>query len=308
MPSLDLRTPEFGWVLGTGRCGSTLVHEVLARHPGVGFLSNVEDRLPGAAWMARWNGAAFRRVPNRLTEKGRPRYAPSEGYRLLEREVSPLLSDPFRDLTASDVTPWLAGRFRNVFETRARSQECAAFVHKLTGWPRAGFIDAILTGSKFIHVVRDGRAVANSWLQMEWWRGHRGPAEWLFGPLPAEYQAEWEASGRSFVLLAGLGWKVLIDAFEAARAELAPEQWLEVRYENVLAEPQETFAAILAFLGLPADRRFEQALARYRFRPGRTDAFLRDLDPAGLRLLDASLGEHLARLGYAGAARPSLSA
>ena len=91
-------------------------------------------------------------------------------------------------------------------------------------------------------------------------------------------------------------------------AELAPEQWLEVRYENVLAEPQETFAAILAFLGLPADRRFEQALARYRFRPGRTDAFLRDLDPAGLRLLDASLGEHLARLGYAGAARPSLSA
>jgi len=143
---------------------------------------------------------------------------------------------------------------------------------------------------------------------MEWWRGHRGPAEWLFGPLPAEYQAEWEASGRSFVLLAGLGWKVLIDAFEAARAELAPEQWLEVRYENVLAEPQETFAAILAFLGLPADRRFEQALARYRFRPGRTDAFLRDLDPAGLRLLDASLGEHLARLGYGGAARPSLSA
>jgi len=96
MPSLDLRTSGFGWVLGTGRCGSTLVHEVLARHPGAGFLSNVEDRVavPGV-------GRAMERrrlppVPDRLNPKGRLRYAPSEGYRLLEREVSPLLSQPSR--------------------------------------------------------------------------------------------------------------------------------------------------------------------------------------------------------------------
>ena len=52
MSPLDLRTPQFGWVLGTGRCGSTLVHEVLARHPGVGFLTNLEDRFPVPAWAA----------------------------------------------------------------------------------------------------------------------------------------------------------------------------------------------------------------------------------------------------------------
>ncbi|MEY2426226.1 MAG: hypothetical protein QOI61_1798, partial [Actinomycetota bacterium] len=38
--------PQYGFVLGTGRCGSTLVHELLARHHDVGFLSNIEDRLP----------------------------------------------------------------------------------------------------------------------------------------------------------------------------------------------------------------------------------------------------------------------
>ena len=197
------------------------------------------------------------------------------------------------------MTPWLADRFRGVFEPRARVQGCTTFVHKFTGWPRAGFVEAILPGSRFVHVVRDGRAVANSWLQMEWWQGHRGPEEWLFGPLPDQYEAEWEASRRSFVLLAGLAWKILIDAFEAARLELAPEHWLEVRYEDVLAEPRETFAAILDFLGLPGDRRFETALARYNFRPGRTDAFRRDLDTDGLRLLDASLAGHLERFGYA---------
>jgi hypothetical protein len=35
-----------GFVIGTGRCGSTLVQEVLARHPQVGFVSNLEDKLP----------------------------------------------------------------------------------------------------------------------------------------------------------------------------------------------------------------------------------------------------------------------
>jgi hypothetical protein len=298
MSSPDPPRPPFGWILGTGRCGSTLVHEVLARHPGTGFISNVEDRVAAPAWTGRWNGTLFRQVPDRFTDKGRLRYAPSEAYRLLEREVSPLLVDPCRDLVAGDVTPWVAERFHRTFLGRAQAQAPAVFVHKFTGWPRARFVEAVLPGSKFVHVVRDGRAVANSWLQMEWWHGHRGPAEWLFGPLPDAYRDEWEASGRSFVLLAGLAWKLLVDAFEAARRDLAPEQWLEVRYEDVLAEPRATFATILEFLGLPADRRFDQALARYEFRPSRTNAFVRDLDPAGLQLLETSLAGHLHRFGY----------
>ena len=37
----------FIFVISNGRSGSTLVHELLARHPDVGFVSNQEDRLPG---------------------------------------------------------------------------------------------------------------------------------------------------------------------------------------------------------------------------------------------------------------------
>ena len=103
-------TSDFAFVLGTGRCGSTLVHEVLSRHPDVGFITNVEDRFPLPASMGRWNNDIYRLVPEQLTRKGRLRFAPSEGYRLLDRKVSPMLSTPFRDLMAEDVTPWLSGR------------------------------------------------------------------------------------------------------------------------------------------------------------------------------------------------------
>lgn len=289
---------SIGFVLGSGRCGSTLVHEVLARHPDIGFLSNVEDRLPAGRRLSRWNRAVYDRLPTEWTRKGRLRFAPSEGYRALDAEVSPLLSAPCRDLTAADVTPWLAERFSRFFVSRAEAQGRPLFLHKLTGWPRARFISGVFPGARFVHVVRDGRAVANSWLQMPWWDGHKGPGAWSWGELPPAYAAEWESSGRSFVVLAGLAWKVLMDSFDAARAALEDGCWLDVRYEDVLADPPGEMKRMLEFLGLYPDARFDARLARYRFGSARTQAFRKDLDARSLAALDASLGEHLAHRGY----------
>ena len=209
---------QFVFVLGTGRCGSTLVEEVLCRHASVGFVSNLEDRFNLPVTAGRWNGSLYRRLPAAVTQKSRVRYAPSEAYRALSRNVSPLLASPLRDLVAGDVTPWLGTRFQEFFTERARAQHTDTFLHKFTGWPRAGFIRGVFPSARFIHVVRDGRAVANSWLQMPWWLGFEGPDHWQWGPLPEALAAEWDASGRSFVVLAGLLWKMLIEAFDSARA------------------------------------------------------------------------------------------
>jgi len=296
---------EFGpnplvvFILGTGRCGSTLVHEVLARHRDAGFVSNIEDNLPRLGLAGRWNAELYRRIPAGATRKGGLRYAPSEAYRVLDAQVSPLIATPCRDLRADDVTPWLEERFRRFFERRAATQGSVAFLHKFTGWPRAGFIQRVFPEARFINVVRDGRAVANSWLQMPWWLGYRGPQAWHWGPLPDAYAEEWEASNRSFVVLAGLAWKLLMDAFEQARASVPPGQWIDVRYEDVVAEPRPHVERLVAFAGLDWTDEFGTAFSRYRFATARSEAFRRDLDPAALALLEASLTGHLRRYGYA---------
>lgn len=290
--------PAYAWMLGTGRCGSTLVHEVLARHPDVGFLSNVEDNVPRLGWTGRWNGPVFRRVPNSFTAKGRLRFAPSEAYGLLERRVSPMLGAPFRDLTAADATPWLAARLRGVFDEASKAQGRPLFLHKFTGWPRVGLTEAVFPGSRFVHVVRDGRAVANSWMQMEWWLGHRGPGDWPWGPLTPAQEAEWDASGRSFAVLAGIAWKILMEAFDEAQTKIPSDRWLEIRYEDILDNPRDRFAELLDFLGLSWNRPFERALARYDFRREAAGAFRRHLDGPTLAQLEHCLAEHLARRGY----------
>src|SRR5918992_919221 len=85
------------FILGTGRCGSTMIQEVLARHPDVGFISNVDANLPLLNSRGRWNNALYRLTPPAVSQRDRRyarlarlrlRFGPSEAYRMLNREVS----------------------------------------------------------------------------------------------------------------------------------------------------------------------------------------------------------------------------
>jgi hypothetical protein len=212
--------------------------------------------------------------------------------------VSPILSEPMRDLTATDATPWLRSRTAAFFDARAAAQQRPLFLHKLTGWPRSGFLGAVFPGSQFVHVVRDGRAVASSWLQMPWWRGYRGPSHWQFGSLSPDDQQVWDRSGRSFVVLAGLAWRTLVGSFELARAAAPAGSWLDVRYEDVIADPRGTHRQMAEHLGLPWTSSFEAQLSRYHFSRGRAEAYRSDLDHRSAALLEDCLAEPLARWGY----------
>jgi hypothetical protein len=286
------------FVVGTGRCGSSLLHEIMARHPDVGFVSNIDDRLGSLDLAGRWNQAIYRRVPNRFTEKGRFRYAPSEAYNVLDKQVSPILSTPSRDLVAEDATPWLAGRLRDFFERRAEAQGRPVFLHKFTGWPRSGLLHEVFPEARFINVIRDGRAVANSLLQMYWWAGFQGPEGWSLGPLDPERRRVWDASGQSYVVLAGLEWDILMDAFAGAREHIPAGLWLDVRYEDVLADPRTQLGRMLEFSGLAWTPEFETAFARYSFGSGRSEAFRKDLGPRALAALEPVIARQLEANGY----------
>lgn len=290
--------PSMAFLLGTGRCGSSLLCEMIARHPDVGFISNIDDRLARLGVRGSWNNAVYRRVPQRLTLKGRLRFAPSEGYRILDREVSPILVAPPRDLVADDAAPWLVDRLRDTFLRRARAQGQPMFVHKFTGWPRAGLLAEVFPNARFVHVVRDGRAVAASMVRMPWWTGVAGPDAWSWGPLPQLYRDEWEASGRSYPMLAGVQWKTLLDAFDTAADHIPGGRWLEVRYEDLLDDPRCVVGEVSSFLGLPSDRGFEQAVEGYELDSSRADGYRAALAPSDVLALDRSLAQHLRRRGY----------
>jgi hypothetical protein len=268
------------FVLGTGRCGSTLLEQILATHPEIGWVSDLPRGLA--------------RVGRTLRYRRR-----SETYDVIEQHVSPMLVAPFRDLTAEDAAPWLERRLRRFFEERARRENRPVFMYKFTGWPRARLLAAVFPEARFIHVVRDGRSVANSYVQVRWWQGYQGVPGWTFGHLSEQEHRQWEQASYSWPYLAGLEWKRLLDAFEAARAEVGPERWLDVRYEDLVARPREETATALRFVGLDAPEGLDREISRLKVTAGRADAYLDELRPEDVILLDSLLGPTLARWGYA---------
>jgi len=299
------------FIIGTGRCGSTLVQELIARHPDVGFISNVDTTLASFNPKGKANHLLYGSLPSALGRRDRAylknlrftlgerlHFGPSEAYRIISRQIAPTISEPFRDLTEDDATPWLANRFRTFFTERAEAQDVPVFMHKFTGWPRARFIDEVMQNARFLHVVRDGRAVASSIIQRPWWKGYLGVPGWGFGELSDELREVWERHDRSLVVLAGLEWRILMDAFDASAARIGDDRWLELRYEDIVADPRPHWERILGLVGLDWDRGFEEAFQRYPVATSRRQAFRKDLSERQVAQLEDAIGGHLEARGY----------
>ncbi len=265
------------FIIGTGRCGSSLVHELVALNQQAGFVSNLDDRLPSLNSLGTWNNAVFRAMKGKLTQKGQARFAPSEAYRLICKQVSPIYENSCRDLLAEDVTPWLRERFHRFFEQRFLAQGKAVFLHKYTGWSRIQFFAEIFPEAKFVHIVRDGRAVANSWLQMPWWGGYQGPEKWLWGALTEEEQSLWKEKGFAYPVLAALAWKKLMQGFIDAERNIDASRYMTCRYEDFLDNPEQVLKNITAWGGLPDADYINANFLASRVSSGRRQSFKTDL-------------------------------
>lgn len=151
----------------------------------------------------------------------------------------------------------------------------------------AAQLGELFPGAKFIHLVRDARAVAASVLPLDW------------GPNTPMAAARWWLSELSHGLL-------------AERAQPA-SGCLRVRYEDLVLEPEETLRGIADFLEfetLPSmtdtdgfmPPRYTQPQHEKVGQPidsSRVDAWRQTLKPRQIEQLEYFLGDVLQALGYA---------
>ncbi|MGN6391062.1 MAG: sulfotransferase family protein [Gemmatimonadales bacterium] len=283
------------FIVGTGRCGSTAFHHVLGVHPQTMWLSGFAEEFPTHP---EWNRTAVAAMNNRLFRRiFHTRIKPGENYGFWYTHAYGF-AEPGRDLVAEDVTPRVRRQLHSVFERMLTPRRNRILI-KLTGWSRIGFLNEIFPDAKFIHIVRDGRAVASSYLHInEWqWRGWYGPYSWRYGPLSPEDQAAWEASGKSFAALAGLQWRIHTRAIDSARAHIDPARFLQVRYEDFCDEPLETCRRVVEFSELERSPMFERQVATTRITD-MSNRYRKDLSPGQQTLLTNLLRDDLLKYGY----------
>jgi hypothetical protein len=280
-------------IVGVGRSGSTLLYRLLSLHPRAAWITGVANRVrPGSPANHLVMVAAS--VPG-LGRPIRNRLRPSEAYPFWER-IAPGFSTPDHDLRADEVDPSVAASAPALLRSMATRRR-PTLVLKVSGWPRMGYLDALLGGPRFIHIVRDGRAVATSLLGQGWWWGHRWREDWQMGELPPDAAAAWEASGRSPYVLAAIQWRIQTSAVEEARSTIAAERFTAVRYEDLCADPTAVMARLLAFAGFPDHPAMTRALARETVRPA-AQTWRGTVDEADLEIATPVMESQLRRYGY----------
>jgi len=287
-------------IVGTGRCGSTVFHRLLANHPQTMWLSGFALKFPGRP---AWNRRAVTAMGNPLLRRLFGEWIrPNEQYPFWDQYAYGF-SAPCRDLVRSDVTARVKKQVRAAAEQMLTSQR-NRLLFKITGWPRIGFLDEIFPDARFIHIVRDGRAVASSLLHVPFWRGWYGPQGWRAGLLTPEDEASWERYDRSFVALAGIEWRIQMRAMDAARRAVDPGRFFEVKYESFCEQPLETCRKVLDFAELPVLPEFERDVRSLSIR-NMSNRWRDDLTPAQQRILDELLQNDLERYGYASPLPPA---
>lgn len=252
-PSL-MGTPTF--LVGSERSGTTLLRLMLDSHPELAFRSEFDFAVEIMHSADRWPDLAayYEYIASCRFVNDRPEIDRSLDY------------------------PALVRSFLEQKRVQDGKPRVGAVVHKhfdrlLRIWPDA----------RFIHLLRDGRDVADSCVGMGW------------------YGNVWSAAERW--LEAERLWDQMIDLVPSERR-------LEVRYEELVSAPEATLARICAFIGMPYDSAmldypnhstYESPQARYAYQ------WRRKLEPRAVRLIEARAGAMLVRRGYAPSGLPHLA-
>ena len=177
--------------------------------------------------------------------------------------------------TRSDVTARDADRITYAFGLYQKMKNRPVFVNKC---PRSSvrieFIHEIFPQAKFIHIIRDGRAVVNSLIDIinrEDFRKKRPlggfckPPNWkaLTKLPPVERHAH--------------QWVQIMEEIIQRRQIVSDNNWFDLKYEGLCANPSQQIEEVFEFIGLPVSEQYIRSVSamphsvnwkwRGRFKP-----------------------------------------
>lgn len=263
-------------IVGTGRSGTTLLYQMLALNPALGWFcawTNRWPRLPYLAFFSRPLLLSTLEPALMLRPKG-PR--PSEALNLW-RAFFPGFVPQLHDHTRSDDDAII--RFRSVVKTHLRFQGRKRFLTKYVGFPNVALAMEVFDDPVFVYSVRDPRAVVLSMQKQRWWLKDD----------PQRYQAMSAEERSSFY--SGR----YLELYRALKT--LPEGHETCRFEDLVDDPVGTIADLCDRLRLPVPERYKRIIGRW---PIDLDAAHRwsQQPETDLPELTHALSEPIQELGY----------
>jgi hypothetical protein len=292
MRTMEISKPIF--ILGNIRSGTTILYNLMSVHPDVCWFSNYTNRRPGAGPVA---------LAHRLLD------VPGLGTRFkkaIARNVRPGVSIPWPD-EGDDIYHAYSGfgkskdGLETVFTGRMESKLRTAIRNHLKYTGKARFLSKETANNRriellntmfpdacYIHMIRDGRAVASSTLRVPWWNDTH---IWWLGFTASA----WEKNGKEPIELAALYWQRTVEEIWDKRG-LFVDRYIEARYEDLVADTKGVIGALISFCGLAPRPEYFDLLPETL--PGGNYKWKEQLSEKEKKVLYECVGPFLDTLGY----------
>ena len=292
------------FLLGAGRSGTTLLYKMLSIHRNVAYLSNYQNRYPN------WPALAYLQyMLNQFPEYKRRTWFKEHGNayfnerRVWLHSMVPTPSEaesvyascsiPRTPVDDYRLQPQAAKCLQDRFERIRRISRGEVLLTKRTANNRrVSILKQIFPDAKYIHLIRDGRAVAYSLLNVSWWNSH---VLYWAGKSPQQMAAE----GFNSLELAARNWVEEMGALEQGTALIQSSRLLEVRYDELLHNPCEQLQRILNFMEVTTekDTTYWKSIESLHLAP-KQEAWIRNWTDSELRLVQNLQGDTLRRWGF----------
>ena len=288
----QIQKPIF--ILGSGRSGTTLLYNLLSVHPDLCWFSNITDAhasFPHLAFLHRvldipLFGHSVIKYIIGSTSEDRILF-PSEGVNIYHSYAG-FVRDrktTFRDMRIEDAEKFkysiaihlmATGRHRFISKQNANTQ-------------RIGILRKMFPDAYFVHIIRDGRAVAYSLSQAYWWPDIR--LWWLHGQKPSEVKKY----KKHPIELCAVHWSHNIQEIQSYRSILG-DRYIEVRYESLIRDVHTIMSQVLKQCELKLDSRYMNVLPRVL--PDMNMKWRHDLSINDQHRLTKTVRPTLSALGY----------
>jgi hypothetical protein len=264
---VQIKAPIF--IIGTPRCGSTMMQELMSTHPGIAFFTHSMDAFGdpelfrAADWARKHLGLDVRGErylkDSIIVDGGSPSEAMQFWGDALRLDPY-VLTWPERRL--KDFTPEQIATIKNTLKHVIdcfRGRGSTRFLNKSPALlTEVLLLQDLFPDAKFVHLVRDGRMVANSLIKLYKLQreqdikvAHPLFKDRPFVPYPRvpgleEAAAKW---GLEDIHTTATVWDSAVKLITSIRPQV--KNFHEVRYEDVCKAPREEMAKIFDFCELP---------------------------------------------------------
>lgn len=290
---MGINNPIF--IVASGRSGTTILYKLLSIHPDLCWFSKLSNKFPYFPQISFLHRILDFPIIGRLAKNNiisatntfpKCPLMPVEGGTIYHKYIG---LKPTGKSKKEDYDKEKENEFKQLIKNHLKMTRRDRFLSKQTSnTQRLEILNKMFPNAFIIHILRDGRAVSNSLLNVNWWQN---TDIWWWKGTPQD----WAQEGKPPIRLCALHWKHNVTEILKNKKLFEPN-YLSIKYESLVENPPKILKKVINFCELSQSKEYLSIIPKKL--PNMNFKWKKMLTDKQKSILMKTIGDELEKLGY----------